>query len=416
MAHRSYLSPDGTRVLVTEMDIGGMIPCRMVPFDGSSAGQVVGPPTGKCTHAAWSPDGRWMYFTSDASGSFQVWRQRFPDGKPEQLTFGPTEAEGLAVWPDGRSLVTSIGLDRDSLYVSENGTDRQVSGEGDSILPAWGDGFPTSVFSPDGQKLYYLVRTGGGTRGGFSSGELWVANLASGARERLLPGLAITSYDISADGERVVFAAAGADGKSRIWLARLDRRSAPALLPPVEARGPVFGRNSEVYFRGPEGAQWFLYVLDVDSGRVRKFGSEQAVDSPTISPDRRWILSWVPQEGKNSGTALKAFPVDGGAPVTICASCFLKWTRDQRHLFFSFGLGSADFGEGMDATFVIPLPAGRALPDLPAGGIDSQAQLRALPGVRVIGRVGLFPGTTSSVYVFQRRLVQRNLYRITLPQ
>ena len=101
MAHGSYLSPDEKQVLVTEMDSGGMIPCRIVPFDGSSRGQVVGPATGRCTHAAWSPDGRWMYFTSDASGSYQIWRQRFPAGEPEQLTFGPTEAEGLAVSPDG---------------------------------------------------------------------------------------------------------------------------------------------------------------------------------------------------------------------------------------------------------------------------------------------------------------------------
>ena len=77
-----------------------------------------------------------------------------PTSNAEQLTFGPTEAEGLAVSPDGRSLVTSIGLVQDAVYINENGNNRQVSAEGDAILPAWGDGLPTSVFSPDGQKLY----------------------------------------------------------------------------------------------------------------------------------------------------------------------------------------------------------------------------------------------------------------------
>ena len=333
MAHRSYLSPDAKLVLVTEMDSGGMIPCRIVPFEGNSAGQVAGPATGKCTHAAWSPDGRWMYFTSDASGSYQIWRQRFPAGTPEQLTFGPTEAEGLAVSPDGNSLITSVGLAQQSVYVSENGTERQVSAEGNAIFPAWGDGFPTSVFSPDGTKLYYLVKTGAKSRG-FASGELWVANLTAGSSERLLPGLAINSYDISSDGERVVFAAVGADGKSRIWLARVDRRSPPTLLPPAEALGPVFGRDGEVYFRGPEANLWYLYALELDSGRIRKFASEQAVNSPTISPDGRWILSLVPVSGKDTTTVLKAFPKDGGTPITICDKLLLEMdSRSEAPVF-----------------------------------------------------------------------------------
>jgi len=412
MAHRSYLSPDGTVVLVTEMDSGGMIPCRIVPFDGSSEGRGVGPATGQCTHAAWSPDGRWMYFTSDASGSFQIWRQRFLDGKPEQLTFGPTEAEGLAVSPDGRSLVTSIGLAQDAVFVSENGNDRQVSAEGNAILPAWGDGFPTSVFSPDGQKLYYLVRTQTGGSRGFGGGELWVADLAAGSHERLLPGLFITSYDISADGERMVFAAVGADGKSRMWLARVDRRSPPTVLPPAEALGPVFGRDGEVYFRGTEDRRWYIYALELDSGRIRKFTTDQAVNSPTISPDGRWILSTVPAAGKDTTMVLKAFPKEGGAPVTICTSCSVKWTRDQRQLFLA--LTSNRVAEG--TTFVVNLPAGRALPDFPRDGIGSETELRKLPNIRVINRIGLFPGPTSSIYAFQRRSVQRNLYRMAVPQ
>jgi len=77
MGHRSYLSPGGKNVLIVEMDNDGWLPCRVVPFDGSSAGRQVGP-KGGCTNAAWSPDGEWMYLDSDAGGAgHHIWRQRF---------------------------------------------------------------------------------------------------------------------------------------------------------------------------------------------------------------------------------------------------------------------------------------------------------------------------------------------------
>jgi DNA-binding winged helix-turn-helix (wHTH) protein len=97
MAHRSYLSPDGKWVLLAEMDHDHLwLPCRVVPMDGGSLGRQVGPLGGGCTVAAWSHDGKWMYFTAKAGGVNHIWRQRFPDGQPEQITSGPTEEEGLA--------------------------------------------------------------------------------------------------------------------------------------------------------------------------------------------------------------------------------------------------------------------------------------------------------------------------------
>ena len=96
MDHRSYLSPDRKSVLVIEMDNGSWLPCRLVPFDGSSAGKPVGPAPAQCTDAAWSPDGRWMYFSTNTGSGVHTWRQRFPDGTPEQVTFGVTEEEGTS--------------------------------------------------------------------------------------------------------------------------------------------------------------------------------------------------------------------------------------------------------------------------------------------------------------------------------
>src|SRR5262249_32667584 len=49
MAHFSERSPDGSRVLVVEMERSGWLPCRLVPFDGSSIGRRVGPAPAECT-------------------------------------------------------------------------------------------------------------------------------------------------------------------------------------------------------------------------------------------------------------------------------------------------------------------------------------------------------------------------------
>src|SRR5262249_20971329 len=120
MAHFSSLSPDGRWVLVVEMDQTGTFKqCRLVPFDGSSLGTPIGPP-GICASAAWSTDGRWMYFAGRFSGGAHLWRQEFPGGTPEQITSGPTEEIGIAMAPDGRSLVTSIGVGQSVIWVKES--------------------------------------------------------------------------------------------------------------------------------------------------------------------------------------------------------------------------------------------------------------------------------------------------------
>ena len=110
MAHRSYLSPDGHWVAIAEMDKGEWLPCRVVPFRGGIAGYNVGLPDAPCTAAAWSADGRWIYLSLHGKDNFHIWRQRFPDGPVEQITSGATEEEGLALSPDGRYLITSVGL------------------------------------------------------------------------------------------------------------------------------------------------------------------------------------------------------------------------------------------------------------------------------------------------------------------
>ena len=89
MAHFSYLSPDRQSVLVAEMGSTGEFQnCRLVPFDGSSAGYAVGP-NGRCTSAAWSRDGQWMYFSAMVDGHWHLWRQRYPKANRSRLPLVP---------------------------------------------------------------------------------------------------------------------------------------------------------------------------------------------------------------------------------------------------------------------------------------------------------------------------------------
>ena len=120
MVHRSALSPDGKWVLLVEMDSQWWRRCRVLPFEGSSEGQPVGP-QGSCTWAQWSPDGKWMYFTVDTwTAGFHVWRQRFPDGVPQQLTpSGASEEEGLAMLPDGKSFITTAGTQQSAIWLHD---------------------------------------------------------------------------------------------------------------------------------------------------------------------------------------------------------------------------------------------------------------------------------------------------------
>ena len=179
MTHYSYISPDHKSVLIVEMNgTGDFIRCRLTPFDGSSPGRQVGP-EGICTSAAWSPDGKWMYFSAYVGADLHLWRQRFPDGTPEQITFGTTEEEGIAVAPDGRSLITSLGARQSGIWIHDASGDHPISSEGYAYNPQ---------FSADGKRVYYVQQS----RPGPATDDLYSVDLASGTIDRLLPGVDVS--------------------------------------------------------------------------------------------------------------------------------------------------------------------------------------------------------------------------------
>lgn len=408
MAHRSALSPDGNWVLLVEMDGTGWLPCRLVPFSGTSTGRRVGPPNGQCTTVAWSPDGRWMYFSVNVGRGFHIWRQRFPDGPPEQMTFGPLEEEGTVVTRDGKQLITSMGLNQASLWLHPGRREIQILSEGFALLP---------TMTTSGKGVYFLLR-GGNTRD-YVSGELRYLDLATGHVTKALPGYLMSSYSLSSDDKRVVFTSIGDKEKGGIWIADLDRRSSPRQLTHNGEYRVAFGPEGDILYM-TAGKSRHIYRMHPDGSGATPLAPDAVTFLIGVSPDGRWVAVALPRP---EGNAIRLLSTRGEKPVEVCDACvsgfgprrvrqpILAWSRDGRYMFVALQY----FQPRLRKTLVLPYnpkhPLGRSWRYLFNGRKDPAS----LPGSYIIGETGIFPALGRSQYLIWRRTTHSNLYRIPIP-
>ena len=177
----------------------------------------------------WSPDGNYLYFSSDRGGSMNLWRVRIEEttgetlGEPEPMTAGATASrQHLSVSADGRRIAPSMGTSticarrtvaphtspdgewsrfrsvepQENLYVIRvDGTDlRQITNDiHRNRRPRW---------SPDGDLIaFYSDRSG--------SYEIWTIRPDGRAPTRVtdMAGIATCCPDWSPDGSRLLFLA-----------------------------------------------------------------------------------------------------------------------------------------------------------------------------------------------------------------
>jgi hypothetical protein len=345
-----------------------------------------------------------MYFGVAMGGKRHLWRQRFPDGQPEQITTGSTEEDGLAVAPDGRSLITSISTRQNAIWIHDSSGDRALSTEGyaDDARPPW--------FSSDGKRVYYLLRHDSPE----SPNELWRADLGSGVSEAVLPGVSMREYDISKDETEVVFTTQPAGQTSQLWIAPLNRSGPPRTIGATGEVQPHFGPHGQVLFRLTDGNAFYLAKMGRDgSGRAKIFPSP-ILDFFGISPDGRFAILGLPYRSNNPSRGhTVAFPLDGGPVRNLCQDCGINWSPDGRRFYLRVAPPSQTNPAGKSLAF--PVPPGETFPSWPAPGIRSEAEALAMPGAQVIRQANIGPGL-GSTYAYVKPTIHANLFRIPLRQ
>jgi len=241
---------------------------------------------------AFSPDGRFIAFSSNRHGSYDVFVVPLRGGTPRRLTFdsGPDMVNGWA--PDGRHVLFTTRRGEGFPAVAELYTVPAVGGREQRISVFEGrDG----CFNNNGDKIVYVRGPGTWYRRGYrgsSNDDIWICN-ADGSNNRRLTANAVQegSPMWSKDGSRIYFVSEVHGYANLCWLPSNSSESGGAgtLPQPFTKHDDEHVRRARMSFDG----KWIVYecgaeiYLAATDGRSepRRVRIEAYADDKT-NPDR----------------------------------------------------------------------------------------------------------------------------------
>jgi dipeptidyl aminopeptidase/acylaminoacyl peptidase len=249
---------------------------------------------------AFSNDGAYVYFVSNISGQFNLWRVPVEGGWPDQLTaFTEDTVRFIAVSPTDGTI--ALGADHDGdefhqiyLLDPEGGWPEKITDD-----PQVQHYVGNSAWSPDGTKLAYAANARKPT-----DMEIWIRDVASG-ETRPVFGEGMYSFPgpWSPDGTKLLALDFRHNSDSSVHLVDVATGEARELTPHDDDGlffgGPWAADGSGFYLATDAGSEFRgLAYYDLASGRYEWLDGEPEADVEDVagSVDRRY-LAWLVNEG-----------------------------------------------------------------------------------------------------------------------
>ncbi len=146
-------SPDGRRLVITLGGRDGNLDIYVLDINSRRTTRLT---THRAidTEGSWSPDGRYIYFTSDRSGGPQVYRVPATGGTPERVTFEGSYNARPRLSPDGNKLAM-VHNDRGNYRIAVMDLERR-----DVLVLSNGRQDESPSFAPNSDILIYATRQG----------------------------------------------------------------------------------------------------------------------------------------------------------------------------------------------------------------------------------------------------------------
>ena len=144
-------SPDGRQLVMTLGGIDGNLDIHVLDLSTRQTRRLT---THRAidTEGSWSPDGRYIYFTSDRSGGPQVYRVPAAGGTPERVTFEGSYNARPRLSPDGKRLAM-VHLDRGNYRIAVMDIKSK-----ELLIVSAGQQDESPSFAPNSDTLIYATR------------------------------------------------------------------------------------------------------------------------------------------------------------------------------------------------------------------------------------------------------------------
>jgi Tol biopolymer transport system component len=372
---RMQFSPDGGHIAYEKYAEGEFSnrDISILSADGKVENPLVTHPAHDSL-VGWSPDGKYVLFTSDRTGTIDLWMIPVEDGKAagkaQLIKEGLGKIDVGGITQNGSFYYISSGqmediyvaeLDMASGKINKSPEKTIFSQEGSNSWPQ---------YSPDGKSIVCVQ--GGGIMAALTATSLCVRSLENGAERKFALKMQAQLPRWSPDGQFIYFTSYDRPRHRGIY--RLELKTGQVSpWGPEDSENKPFGNvlvgispdGKKGYYIHTEEKDRFsqLVLRDLESGAEKElFCNDRRFPAvSSLSPDGKWVAVTSRQEER----AILIVPSEGGEPRELCRFIlkgghpnWLDWTPDSQSIVFSKRIDESKSGLSGWGLYLISVDGG----------------------------------------------------------